>query len=81
MFNNPCLCIYFVLQLVKVGDIFEECKVVRVDKGSGLLLEVPTIPTPTPTYINVSLLIPLLLCVDILHMNLMPSLLVCEIFR
>ncbi|XP_057768681.1 rRNA biogenesis protein RRP5 isoform X2 [Salvia miltiorrhiza] len=40
--------------LVKVGDIFEQCKVVRVDKGSGLLLEVPTVPVPTPTYVNVT---------------------------
>ncbi|KAL1554555.1 rRNA biogenesis protein RRP5 [Salvia divinorum] len=40
--------------LVKVGDIFEQCKVVRVDKGSGLLLEVPTEPFPTPTYVNVN---------------------------
>ena len=42
------------MQLVKVGDIFEHCKVVRVDKGSGLLLEVPTEPFPTPAYVNVS---------------------------
>ncbi|XP_041997837.1 rRNA biogenesis protein RRP5-like isoform X2 [Salvia splendens] len=40
--------------LVKVGDIFEQCKVVRVDKGSGLLLEVPTEPFPTPAYVNVN---------------------------
>ncbi|KAH6781199.1 RIBOSOMAL RNA PROCESSING 5 [Perilla frutescens var. hirtella] len=40
--------------LVKIGDIFEQCKVVRVDKGSGLLLDVPTVPVPTPTYVNLS---------------------------
>ncbi|KAL6571985.1 hypothetical protein OROMI_012943 [Orobanche minor] len=40
--------------LVKIADIFEQCKVVRIDKGSGLLLEVPTVPVPTPTYVNVT---------------------------
>ncbi|GFP79860.1 protein rrp5 homolog [Phtheirospermum japonicum] len=38
--------------LVKIGDIFDQSKVVRVDKGSGLLLEIPTLPTSTPTYVN-----------------------------
>ncbi|KAK1410921.1 hypothetical protein QVD17_37463 [Tagetes erecta] len=40
--------------LVKVGDIFDDSKVVRVDRGSGLLLEIPSVPIPTPTYVNVS---------------------------
>ncbi|KAL0428653.1 UNVERIFIED_CONTAM: rRNA biogenesis protein RRP5 [Sesamum latifolium] len=40
--------------LVKIGDIFDQSKVVRVDKGSGLLLEVPTLPVPTPAYVNVA---------------------------
>ncbi|KZV37907.1 hypothetical protein F511_12189 [Dorcoceras hygrometricum] len=40
--------------LVKVGDIFDQAKVIRVDKGSGLLLETPTIPVPTPIYVNVT---------------------------
>ncbi|KAK9062384.1 hypothetical protein SSX86_019570 [Deinandra increscens subsp. villosa] len=40
--------------LVKVGDIFENSKVVRVDRGSGLLLEIPSDPIPTPAYVNVS---------------------------
>ncbi|KAG8367979.1 hypothetical protein BUALT_Bualt16G0128900 [Buddleja alternifolia] len=40
--------------LVKVGDIFDQSKVIRVDKGSGLLLEVPTLPVPTPAYVNVT---------------------------
>lgn len=71
----------FVKQLVKVGDIFEQCKVVRVDKGSGLLLEVPTVPVPTPTYVNVSSLILLLLYVDILSVNLTLSSLIFENFR
>lgn len=46
--NNSPAC------LVKIGDVFEECEVVRVDKGSGLLLKVPTVPDPTPTYVNVT---------------------------
>ncbi|KAL6563943.1 hypothetical protein OROHE_005183 [Orobanche hederae] len=40
--------------LVKIGDIFDQSKVVRVDKGSGLLLEIPTLPIPTPAYVNVT---------------------------
>ncbi|PWA41653.1 Nucleic acid-binding, OB-fold [Artemisia annua] len=40
--------------LVKVGDIFEDSKVIRVDRGSGLLLEIPSVPIPTPAYVNVS---------------------------
>ncbi|KAL6540426.1 hypothetical protein OROMI_024309 [Orobanche minor] len=40
--------------LVKVGDIFDQSKVVRVDKGSGLLLEIPTLPISTPAYVNVT---------------------------
>ncbi|XP_051148647.1 rRNA biogenesis protein RRP5 [Andrographis paniculata] len=37
---------------VKIGDIFDQSKVVRIDKDSGLLLEVPTLPVPTATYVN-----------------------------
>ncbi|KAK3019414.1 hypothetical protein RJ639_004664 [Escallonia herrerae] len=40
--------------LVKTGDIFDHSKVVRVDRGMGLLLEVPSLPIPTPAYVNVS---------------------------
>ncbi|KAI7736982.1 hypothetical protein M8C21_005395 [Ambrosia artemisiifolia] len=40
--------------LVKIGDIFDDSKVVRVDRGSGLLLEIPSAPIPTPAYVNVS---------------------------
>ncbi|KAK7278792.1 hypothetical protein RJT34_23828 [Clitoria ternatea] len=39
---------------VKIGDIYEESKVVRVDTGSGLLLEVPSIPEPTPAFVSIS---------------------------
>nr|GEX60019.1 rRNA biogenesis protein RRP5 [Tanacetum cinerariifolium] len=40
--------------LVKIGDIFDDSKVIRVDRGSGLLLEIPSVPIPTPAYVNVS---------------------------
>ncbi|XP_073045795.1 rRNA biogenesis protein RRP5 [Primulina eburnea] len=40
--------------LVKIGDIFDHAKVIRVDKESGLLLETPTLPVPTPIYVNVT---------------------------
>ncbi|GER39943.1 RNA binding [Striga asiatica] len=45
---------FIVVQLVKIGYISSQSKVVRVDKGSGLLLEIPTLPTPTPAYVNVA---------------------------
>lgn len=40
--------------LVKAGDIFDHSKVIRVDRGFGLLLEIPTAPFPTPAYVSVS---------------------------
>lgn len=40
--------------LTKTGDIFDNSKVIRVDKGVGLLIEIPTTPIPTPAYVNVS---------------------------
>ncbi|XAR68636.1 hypothetical protein NMG60_11003830 [Bertholletia excelsa] len=40
--------------LVQAGDIFDQSKVIRVDRGLGLLLEVPTSPVPTPAYVSVS---------------------------
>ncbi|GMJ14782.1 Ribosomal RNA Processing 5 [Hibiscus trionum] len=36
-----------------IGDIFDQSKVVRVDRGFGLLLDVPTKPVSTPAYVNV----------------------------
>ncbi|PON46626.1 Polyribonucleotide nucleotidyltransferase [Parasponia andersonii] len=39
---------------VKIGDIYEDSKVVRVDRGFGLLLEIPTSPVPTPAYVSIS---------------------------
>jgi rRNA biogenesis protein RRP5 len=41
------------MQSVKVGDIYDIAKVVRVDKGMGLLLEIPSTPLPTPAFVNV----------------------------
>ncbi|KAF9664808.1 hypothetical protein SADUNF_Sadunf16G0056600 [Salix dunnii] len=45
--NSPPSC-------VKIGDIHDNAKVVRVDRGMGLLLEIPSTPLPTPTFVNVS---------------------------
>ncbi|KAI9122039.1 hypothetical protein K1719_006728 [Acacia pycnantha] len=39
---------------VKIGDIYDDAKVVRVDKSLGLLLEVPSIPESTPAYVSIS---------------------------
>ncbi|GKV41870.1 hypothetical protein SLEP1_g49347 [Rubroshorea leprosula] len=39
---------------VKVGDIYERSKVVRVDRGLGLLLDIPSSPMSTPAYVNIS---------------------------
>ncbi|CAK9145935.1 unnamed protein product [Ilex paraguariensis] len=39
--------------LVRTGDIFDQSKVIRVDRGLGLLLEIPTSPIPTPAYVSV----------------------------
>lgn len=37
---------------VKTGDIYDHSKVIRVDRGLGLLLEVPSTPASTPTYVT-----------------------------
>ncbi|KAG8646904.1 rRNA biogenesis protein RRP5 isoform X3 [Manihot esculenta] len=39
---------------VKVGDIYDSAKIVRVDKGLGLLLEIPSTPLSTPAYVSIS---------------------------
>lgn len=39
---------------VKIGDIYEKSKVVRIDRGQGLLLDIPSSPMSTPAYVNVS---------------------------
>ncbi|XP_022966127.1 rRNA biogenesis protein RRP5 [Cucurbita maxima] len=39
---------------VRIGDIYDSAKVVRVDRGSGLLLEVTSSPESTPTFVSVS---------------------------
>lgn len=41
------------MQHVKTGDIYDNSKVVRVDKGWGLLLEIQSIPVSTPAYVSV----------------------------
>ncbi|GAB4851487.1 hypothetical protein Ancab_030889 [Ancistrocladus abbreviatus] len=39
---------------VKTGDICDQCKILRVDKGVGLLLQVPSEPVLTPAYVTIS---------------------------
>ncbi|KAH9737714.1 rRNA biogenesis protein RRP5 [Citrus sinensis] len=39
---------------VKVGDIYDQSKVVRVDRGLGLLLDIPSTPVSTPAYVTIS---------------------------
>ncbi|CAM8882388.1 unnamed protein product [Rhodiola kirilowii] len=38
---------------VKTGDIYDASKVVRVDKGLGLLLEIPSAPASVPAYVGI----------------------------
>ncbi|MED6145261.1 hypothetical protein PIB30_023503 [Stylosanthes scabra] len=38
---------------VNIGDIYDDSKVVRVDRGSGLLLEVPSIPESAPAFVSI----------------------------
>ncbi|XP_042394409.1 rRNA biogenesis protein RRP5-like [Zingiber officinale] len=37
---------------VKTGEIYENSQILRVDKGLGLLLEIPSSPSPSPAYVN-----------------------------
>ncbi|KAK9086007.1 hypothetical protein Sjap_026418 [Stephania japonica] len=39
---------------VKMGEIYENSRIVRVDRGFGLLLEIPSAPVPTPGYVTIS---------------------------
>ncbi|WCJ34083.1 rRNA biogenesis protein RRP5 [Euphorbia peplus] len=39
---------------VNIGDIYDSAKVVRVDKGMGLLLEIPSDPVSSPAYVSIS---------------------------
>ncbi|KAL1331713.1 hypothetical protein HN51_048962 [Arachis hypogaea] len=38
---------------VNIGDIYDESKVVRVDRGAGLFLEVPSIPESAPAFVSI----------------------------
>ncbi|KAK9088291.1 hypothetical protein Scep_027373 [Stephania cephalantha] len=39
---------------VKMGEIYENSRILRVDRGFGLLLEIPSAPVPTPGYVTIS---------------------------
>lgn len=45
--------ILFFMQHVKTGDIFDNARIIRVDRGFGLLLELPSIPEVSPAYVSV----------------------------
>lgn len=38
--------------LVTTGDIFDQSRVIRVDRGLGLLVQIPSSPMPTPAYVS-----------------------------
>ncbi|XP_021893902.1 rRNA biogenesis protein RRP5 isoform X2 [Carica papaya] len=38
---------------VTTGDIYDQSKIVRVDRGLGLLLDIPSAPASTPAYANI----------------------------
>ncbi|XP_072958510.1 rRNA biogenesis protein RRP5 isoform X2 [Typha angustifolia] len=38
---------------VNTGEIFDHSRILRVDKGVGLLLELPSSPAPSPGYANI----------------------------
>lgn len=52
------------MQHVKVGDIYDQSKVIRVDRGLGLLLDIPSTPVSTPAYVTVCSLHALLIVKD-----------------
>ncbi|CAN6476370.1 unnamed protein product [Victoria cruziana] len=39
---------------VKAGDVYEDAHVVRIDRRSGLLLEIPSSPVHTPAFVKTS---------------------------
>ncbi|GAB2295441.1 hypothetical protein Dimus_029608 [Dionaea muscipula] len=41
-------------QILKTGDAFDQSKIIRIDKGLGLLLQVPCEPAPAPAYVAIS---------------------------
>ncbi|CAA7399281.1 unnamed protein product [Spirodela intermedia] len=38
---------------VKTGDIYDTAKIIRVDMGIGLLLEIPSTPASSPAYVSI----------------------------
>ncbi|GMH18742.1 hypothetical protein Nepgr_020583 [Nepenthes gracilis] len=39
---------------VKTGGIYDQSTIVRIDKGLGLLLQIPSEPVPSPAYVTMS---------------------------
>lgn len=48
------------MQNVKVGEIYDKSRVLRVDKKAGLFLEIPS-PTPSPGFVSVCVISNILL--------------------
>ncbi|KAG1347685.1 putative rRNA biogenesis protein RRP5 [Cocos nucifera] len=40
--------------IVRTGEIYDNSRILRVDRGIGLLLEVPSFPIPSPAYVSIS---------------------------
>ena len=48
------------MQNVKVGEIYDKSRVLRMDKRAGLFLEIPS-PTPSPGFVSVCVILDVLL--------------------
>jgi rRNA biogenesis protein RRP5 len=48
------------MQNVKVGEIYDKSRVLRMDKRAGLFLEIPS-PTPSPGFVSVCVILDTLL--------------------
>jgi rRNA biogenesis protein RRP5 len=44
------------MQNVKVGEIYDKSRVLRMDKRAGLFLEIPS-PTPSPGFVSVCVIL------------------------
>ncbi|XP_010934562.1 rRNA biogenesis protein RRP5 isoform X2 [Elaeis guineensis] len=40
--------------IVRTGEIYDNSRILRVDRGIGLLLEVPSSPIPSPAFVSIS---------------------------
>lgn len=52
--NSHLVCNKAPPLYVKTGDIYDNSRIIRVDKGFGLMLEIPSTPVSTPAYVSAS---------------------------